>query len=65
MKEKKKIKNRSALFYGSAVFFYLLAILCFAGANPYNSGIVWLNMGSVLLMFGSHYSRKEKEKDTE
>ena len=54
MKEKKKIKNRSALFYGSAVFFYLLAILCFAGANPYNSGIVWLNMGSVLLMFGSH-----------
>ena len=56
-------KNKSTLFYVSAVLFYLAAILNFVGGDHNSIAVVWLCLGSTFLCLGSVYSKKSKENN--
>ena len=59
----RKNKNKSTLFYVSAVLFNLAAILNFVGGDHNSMAVVWLCLGSTFLCLGSVYSKKSKENN--
>lgn len=61
MKKSKAYKICSTLFYVSAVFFCLAAIINIVGGNNTSIGIVWLCLGSTNLCLGSVFLKKSKE----
>ncbi len=58
----KKNKIFSALYYVTAILFYLSAIINFADGNSNSMAVIWMCLGTTFLCLGLSYSKKRKEK---